>query len=236
VPHVARVASLHRYPVKSMVGEQVTRLEIDQRGSLGDRLWSVRTSDGKIGSGKNSRRFAAVPKLLELRAQQRDGKVVITFPDGSSCAIGSADADVRLSEYLGQPVHLASERDVSHFDDGPVSLIGTASVRSLANERNQPLDCARFRPNVVVNTSAPFEEDRWVGHRLQVGTAELSITMKSPRCVMIDMKTADLPPQHGNLKTLGRVNGANLGVIAHVLGAGTISVGDTLRILGPASQ
>jgi uncharacterized protein YcbX len=79
-PHVA---SLHRYPIKSMAGEEVTHLEVNQRGSVGDRLWSVRTSDGKIGSGKNSRRFAAVPKLLELRAEARDGTVVITFPDGS---------------------------------------------------------------------------------------------------------------------------------------------------------
>jgi uncharacterized protein YcbX len=213
-----------------MVGEELTRLDIDQRSSVGDRLWSVRTSDGKIGSGKNSRRFAAVPKLLELRAEARDGTVVITFPDGSSCTTGSADATARLSEYLGQSVSLAMVREVSHFDDGPLSLIGTASVLALAHGRKEPLDCARFRANVVLETSEPFVEDSWVGHRLEIGTAALSVTMTSPRCVMIDMKTADLPAQPGNLKTLGRVNGANLGVIAQVVAPGTINVGDVVRI------
>jgi uncharacterized protein YcbX len=199
-------------------------------------VWSVRTSDGKIASGKNSRRFAAVPKLLELRAEQQDDTVVITFPDGSSCTTASTDAGARVSEFVGQPVSLAMETEVSHFDDGPLSLIATASVLALAHERNQPLDCARFRPNVVVEISEAFAEESWVGHRLRIGTAVLSVTMRSPRCVMIDMKTANLPTQPGNLKTLGRVNGANLGVIAQVMAPGAINVGDAVDILGSSSR
>jgi MOSC domain-containing protein len=230
-----RVVSLHRYPIKSMVGEEVTSLHVDHRGGIGDRVWSVRTSNGKIASGKNSRRFAAVPKLLELRAEQQHDTLVITFPDGSSCT-ASTDAGARVGEFVGQPVTLAMETEVSHFDDGPLSLIGTASVRALAQQRNQPLDCARFRPNVVVETSEAFEEESWVGHRLQIGTAVLSVTMRSPRCVMIDMKTADLPTQPGNLKSLGRVNGANLGVIAQVVAPGAMNVGDSVDILGPSSR
>jgi uncharacterized protein len=226
-----RVASLHRYPVKSMVGEQVARLDVDLRGCVGDRLWSVRTCDGKIGSGKNSRRFAAFPGLLELCAEHRKGNVVITFPDGSCCSAGSPEATTLLSRYLGLPVNLAMEGEVSNFDDGPVSLIGTASVLALARERDQPLDCARFRANVALETSEPFLEDSWVGQRVEVGTAVFEITMGSPRCVMIDMKTAHLPEQSGNLKTLGRVNGANLGVIARVITPGAISVGDAVQIL-----
>jgi MOSC domain-containing protein len=230
-----RVVSLHRYPIKSMVGHEVTSLNVDHRGVVGDRLWSARTSDGKIASGKNSRRFAAVPKLLELRAEQQDDTLVITFPDGSSYTAASTDAGARVSEFVGQPMTLAMETEVSHFDDGPLSLIGTASVLALAHERNQPLDCARFRPNVVVETSEPFEEDSWVGHRLQIGTTVLSVTMRSPRCVMIDMETADLPAQKGNLKAIGRLNGANLGVIAQVAALGVIRLGDAIHILGPSS-
>lgn len=64
--------SLHRFPVKSMSGEERNHLDVDARGCVGDRVWSVRTADGKIGSGKNTRRFAAVPGLLELRAEERN--------------------------------------------------------------------------------------------------------------------------------------------------------------------
>jgi uncharacterized protein YcbX len=225
-----RVMSLHRYPVKSMVGEEVARLEVDERGSVGDRLWSIRTSSAKIGSGKNSRRFQAVPAILELRAQERDGTVLITLPDGTTCTTTSGDASEELSRYLGQPVTLARETDVSHFDDGPVSLIGSASVAAIARERGEQLDPSRFRPNVLLETIEPFLEEGWVGRQVEIGTAVLSITMASPRCAMVDMKTADLPEQPGNLKTIGRVNQANLGIIAHVMEPGEIHVGDTVKV------
>jgi uncharacterized protein len=226
-PHVL---SLHRYPVKSMLGEQIARLEVDQRGCVGDRLWSIRTTTDKIGSGKGSRRFAAIPKLLELRAQKRDGTVVLTFPGGSTCTIDAPNAADRVSDHVGQPVTLAMETEVSHYDDGPVSLIGSASVLAVARERGESLDPARFRANLVLDTIEPFLEDKWVGRQLKIGSAILSVTMTSPRCVMVDMKTGDLPEQPGNLKAVGRVNDACLGVIATVVVPGTINQGNTVEV------
>jgi MOSC domain-containing protein len=224
------VVSLHRYPVKTMAGEPVTRLEIDERGCVGDRLWSVRTSQGKIASGKSTQRFEALPSVLELRARARDGVVVVTFPDGSTCITEDASAAERLSHYVGRPATFAKETSVSHFDDGPVSLIGSASVTAVAHERGEPVDPARFRPNIVLDTSQPFSEDGWVGRELAVGSAVLSVTMTSPRCAMVDMKTAELPAQHGNLLAVGRANRANLGVIASVQVPGAIHVGDMVEI------
>lgn len=233
VPDPPRVVSLHRYPVKSMAGEQVTRLDVDGRGCVGDRLWSVRTAGGKIGSGKETRRFAAVPGLLELRAAERDGRVVVTFPDGSSCATDAADADDRLSRHLGRPLTFALETAVSHFDAGPVSLVGCASVAAVCRAAGERVDPARFRANIVLDTSRPFVEDEWIGRRLEVGTAVLQVSLASPRCVMVDMRTADLPAQPGNLAAIGRVNGANLGVVASVVVPGSVSVGDTAALAPP---
>lgn len=223
--------SLHRYPVKSMVGEEVARLEVDHRGCVGDRRWSVRTAAGKIGSGKDTRRFAAVPRLLELRASQgAGGRVVVTFPDGSTCAADADDAPERLSRFLGQPVTLAVETEVSHFDDGSVSLIGTASLDTVVAERRQAVDPARFRPNLVLATDAAFVEESWVGREVEVGTVVLRVDTASPRCVMVDMATAELPAQHGNLAAVGRVNEACLGVVASVVVPGTVTVGDVVTV------
>jgi uncharacterized protein YcbX len=225
-----RVVSLWRYPVKSMTGERVDHLDIDQRGCVGDRSWSVRTAANKIGSGKNTRRFAAVRGLLDLRAAEHDGRVAVTFPDGSTCWADDADAADRLSRYLGQPVTLAEETSVSHFDDGPISLISRESIAAVTAERGQEVDPARFRANVVLAAPAPFVEDTWVGQRLEIGTAAVTVAMTSPRCVMVDMETADLPEQHGNLTAIGRINSACLGVIATVVTPGRISLGDTLTV------
>lgn len=230
MPSPPRVIALHRYPVKSMLGEPVPRLELDSRGCVGDRVWAVRTAAGKIGSGKTTRRFAAVDGLLDLRAHQRDGHVVVSFPDGSTCTTDAPDAAQRLSHQLGQPVRLVPETDVSHHDDGPVSLIGRASVAAVGRERGEPVDPARFRANIVLDTSEAFVEDTWVGRQLQVGTAVLLVELSSPRCVMVNARTADLPVQPGNLAAVGRVNDGCLGVVARVVTPGTISVGDAVTV------
>ena len=41
-----RVLELWRYPVKSLSGETLTNALLDERGLVGDRLWSVRDPDG----------------------------------------------------------------------------------------------------------------------------------------------------------------------------------------------
>lgn len=220
------VTSLHTYPVKSMLGEAVGFLDVDERGCVGDRSWSVRTAAGKIGSGKNNKRFETVPGLLELVAARLDGRVVVRFPDGTVCGVDDPDAAARVSHHVGRPVTLARETTVSHFDDGPVSLVGRASVDALSDYRGEPVEPARFRPNIVLEGAAGFAEDRWVGRRVHVGTSVLQVSMPSPRCVMIDAKTAELPAQPGNLTAIGRLNDACLGVIATVVRPGRIRVGD----------
>jgi uncharacterized protein len=224
-----RVASLHRYPVKSMLGETLPQLEVDSRGVSGDRWWSVRTPEGKMGSGKNSNRFAAVHGLLDLRAFERDGVVMVRLPDGLDVAVDSPAATEALTRHLGRPVTVAQETDVTHYDDGPVSLLGLTSVAALSAHVGVPVDPARFRANILLETERPYEEDEWVGREVTVGTAVLRVTMTSPRCVMINMATADLPAQPGNLASLGKLHDACLGVIATVVRPGTVAIGDACR-------
>jgi uncharacterized protein YcbX len=230
VSNPIRVVALRRFPLKSVLGELRDVVDVEVRGVVGDRTWSVRTASGKIASGKNTRRFAAVDGMLLLRAEEHDGRVEITFPDGTRRAVDEAATTEALSRHLGHPVTIARETDVSHFDDGPVSIVGSASVEALGRERDQEVDPARFRPNIVVHTDEPFIEDAWIGRRLTIGTAVLRVEARSPRCVMIDMRTADLPAQHGNLTSIGRLNEACLGVIASVEVPGRIEIGDLVRL------
>src|SRR5438046_2051010 len=62
----ASVVSLWRYPVKSMMGEELNATEITQRGLLGDRAYAlVDSSDGKVATAKNPRKW---PRLFAFRA------------------------------------------------------------------------------------------------------------------------------------------------------------------------
>lgn len=224
------MSALYRYPVKSVSGERADHLDLDGRGCVGDRLWSVRTPDDKLGSGKNSRRFAHVDGLLKLRATQADGQAVVTFPDGSTCRTDDPDAADRLGAHFGRPLTFARETDVSQFDDGPVSVLGAASVGAVGALRGLDVDPRRFRANIVFDGAEPFAEDTWVGRELRIGAAVLCVRSALPRCVMVDLKTADLPAQPGNLVAVGRVNQACLGVVATVRTPGRISVGDAVTL------
>ena len=55
-PGVGTVASLWRYPVKSMAGERLDAVEVTDRGLVGDRAYGlVDAEDGKVATAKNPR-------------------------------------------------------------------------------------------------------------------------------------------------------------------------------------
>src|ERR671938_535789 len=60
------VVALWRYPVKSMMGEELNASAVTDRGLLGDRAYAlVDRSDGKVASAKNPRKW---PQLFDFRA------------------------------------------------------------------------------------------------------------------------------------------------------------------------
>jgi uncharacterized protein YcbX len=230
-----RLRSLHRYPVKSLVGEDLDAATVDARGVVGDRLWSVRDPDGKLGSGKSSRRFRKMDGLLALVARY-DGEVpVIAFPDGRAVRGDDPGVHAALSAHVGRPVTLAREASVSHFDDGPIHVVTTASLRRLETAHGDRIDVRRFRPNLVLDTGDldGFAEDEWVGRRLAIGRdLVLAVRDRMPRCVMVTLPQHGLAEDPDLLRTTTDANDMMLGVVADVLSPGTVAVGDEARLLG----
>jgi uncharacterized protein len=227
-----RVATLARYPVKSLTGEEPTEVLVDERGCLGDRLWSVRDPDGRLGSAKTTGRFRRMDGLLELVARY-DGMVpVIAFPDGRRLRGDDPGIDDALSRHVGRPVSLAREREVPHFDEGPLHLVTTASLATLSRARDGEVDWRHTRANLLVETAADgFPENAWVGRRLEIGPeVVLQVRGLMPRCVMVDAAQDGLPADPGLLRTITEVAAGALGVWADVERGGRIRVGDTVRV------
>jgi hypothetical protein len=66
VSDVGSVAELWRFPVKSMLGERLDRVDLTERGVFGDRAYALVDVDtGKVASAKSGRLF---PDLLRCRA------------------------------------------------------------------------------------------------------------------------------------------------------------------------
>jgi uncharacterized protein len=234
---VGHVLSLTRFPVKSLQGEQLDALSVDTRGVVGDRRWCVRTEDGFIASGKATRRFRKVGGLLDLRAAlpEGGGSPVVTFPDGTGHEVGTPAANRALEAVSGRAVTFVPESRDSHFDEGPLHLLTTASLRRLADELGAAVDPRRFRANVLLDTPGlnGLPEAAWEGRRLAVGgDVVLEVAYPMPRCVMVTMPTADLGADPRVLKAVHAVAGGDLGVMARVVTPGRIGVGDAVRLLG----
>jgi uncharacterized protein YcbX len=113
---IGTVVSLWRYPVKSMMGEELNAAEVSERGLLGDRAYAlVDGSDGKVASAKNPRKW---PQMFDYRAAFVDPPrrgaemppVRVTLPDGT-VVTSLQDLNESLSRVLGREVTLeAAER------------------------------------------------------------------------------------------------------------------------------
>ena len=106
------VVSLWRYPVKSMLGEELNSSYVTERGLVGDRAYAlIDQKTGKVASAKNPRKWG---KLFDFRSVFIDPpqfvenipRIRITFPDGSHIFSDQDGIDYSLSKVLGQDVRL----------------------------------------------------------------------------------------------------------------------------------
>ncbi|HEX5940027.1 MAG TPA: MOSC N-terminal beta barrel domain-containing protein [Dehalococcoidia bacterium] len=113
---IGSVASLWRYPVKSMQGEELNLAEVTERGLLGDRAYAlVDSSDGKAATAKNPRKW---PHLFDFRAtfiepRRSPAKVApvqIVLPDGTTVTSDQRDVDAILSKALNREVTFQAAR------------------------------------------------------------------------------------------------------------------------------
>jgi uncharacterized protein YcbX len=107
---VGSVSALWRYPVKSMMGEELNSCHITDLGLAGDRRFAVvDRATGKVGGAKNPRRWgnffdfrAAYSAPLDIGAPVPS--VRITLPDGAEVISEQADLNDVLSRAFGREV------------------------------------------------------------------------------------------------------------------------------------
>lgn len=104
-----RVAALHRYPVKSMQGEQVPTLRLTEHGVDGDRAFALRDpNDGLVASAHHPGKWG---RLLHCRARTGPaGEITVTLPDGRELPAGAE---------LEQELAILLERDVRLIRSAP---------------------------------------------------------------------------------------------------------------------
>ncbi len=182
---------------------------------------------------------------------------VVLFGDEVE-AVPAEDGSVHAwcSELLGVPVRLVHLDDpatrrpvdpgfalpgetVSFADGYPLLLTTTASLAGLnaliaegAHRAEGPLPMDRFRPNVVIGGTDPWEEDRWT--HVTIGEVPFRVAKPSGRCVVTttDQHTArrGKEPLHSLAAARPRPDGKLVfGQNLVPLAPGTIRTGDPVE-------
>jgi uncharacterized protein len=142
---IGKVVSIWRYPVKSMMGEELNSSYVTERGLIGDRVYAIIDQQtGKVASAKNPGKWG---KLFDFRAAFIDSlqtvdnipPVRITFPDGSQIFSNHGDVDHTLSKVLGREVSVmnASLASPSYEEYWP-DIEGLAQRERLTDEAMPP--------------------------------------------------------------------------------------------------
>lgn len=235
------VQALRRYPVKSMLGETLDALSVDERGAEGDRrLALVDGETGHVASAKNPRLWR---DLLTCTAHADPGGVNIRLPDGTNVAVDDPGVDELISRLTGRRVRLVAQRPdgatlvrpdpekllelgLDAEVDGRILRIAQATpgdsftdeaplhAITTATLEHIGVEALRYRPNLVIATppgSPPYIENDWVGSEITVGEARLSVLTATSRCVVPTLEHGALPRAPQALRIPAAENRLNTG-------------------------
>lgn len=252
--HIFPISKLWRYPVKGLPGQQLTTADLKTGAHFpGDRKYAIGAGNEKVGNGMwlkkayllqlmNHEALARIDCDFETDQNRegiilsRDGKLLLSTDmrsDEGRRAV-AAFFDQLFDGQLRRPTKLVSLEDGAFTDtQAPlISLGGSASIECFAKLTGTACDQRRFRLNVILKTTTPFEEMTLIDKTLGVGDVRLDVIEPVGRCAAIDVdpETAERGPH--SLPIMKKAFGhTHLGIFASVAHGGTISQGDEFTIL-----
>jgi uncharacterized protein YcbX len=227
---MATLTQINVYPIKSMLGFQLSSAYIDSTGLAHDRQMMLIDDNGKFITARR------LPRLLAFKCVLHQTGVIITNNHGQSLKVQTTDfsqhvsvniwrhdmlASVAndkinqwISDALGLSVRLVtlnenSQRTVDQsvqplaFSDGyPLLIIGEASLETLNHKASEPSLMSQFRSNLIFSGGDGFVEDTW--RRVKIGEVEFEFVKPCERCVMttVDMTSLTFRKSKEPLSTL----------------------------------
>lgn len=248
---LARITRLGLTPVKGMEHVSLTTVDLTAEGPRHDRRFCLVDPDtgAVLRTVANDALLACCaswnPPVLSVRTPLGEASGVVA--DGPGLVGDYWGSQVQLvtvvgpwaellSSYLGRGVVLCRVVHPGAIVWGAsVSIVTTSSLADLSRRLGRSGDDgARFRATVVVDTgsAAPFVEDDWVGKRVRLGSATVTVRGPLPRCAVVErvpgagghdarVLTALTPDRH-------HAGEIRFGVHADVERPGTIRRGETV--------
>lgn len=255
----ATLTSLYRYPVKGLSAESFESVILTKgEGLPHDRRFAIARGaidfDRENPNWLRKTNFYMLMRnesLAHLRTGFDENSGVLTVTqNGTELAktditdpVGRETMERFFTDFLGAaakdgaprildaPGHMfgdAGRKDGADTDQY-VSLIGMASIRELEKHTGCSVDPIRFRANLYMEETAPWEEFSWVGKTVTIGAARLRVLSRTVRCAATQVNPITAERDLNIPKALKQAFGhVDMGVYAEVIDSGAVKIGDAI--------
>ena len=253
------VQQIWRYPVKSLQGESLDSTEVTDV-IPGDRGWGI--IDNQTGHLLSAKRVPKLlegqariirdhcvltidrnefsseeDKINEKLSDWLERPVTLSKPNTGETRNIEIEWDDGTEEILQDP-------DVFEFSTAPgwffdssssLNLMGSATLDFLEKRVGPGSgDVRRFRPNLLVETEKPFEENDWAGKSLRIGTAEAFVKKRTDRCIVITRGIGEYSASRSTLRFLSEHHDREAGISMNPTQHGIIHTGDVVEVIEPS--
>lgn len=253
---MATLERINVTPVKGTALQHPSSVDLLAIGIAGNRRFHLADERGRLYSGLGH------GPLVRIACEVDDGLLRCRFPDGRTIVASTADlGDVEttdfdgravpgrplggeisaaFSDYVGDAVRLfRTEHDGDGPDEMPLTIVSFASVEELGRRGGYEgdLDPLRFRINLELDGTTPFEEETWDGRRVRIGGAVVRIDGQIPRCAVTTqnpttgLRDWNTLKQIASFRPLMATRQVPFGMYATVDQPGTVAVGDEVTPL-----
>ena len=248
------VAALWRHPIKSHGREELDQVSLITGQTMPwDRHWAVTHNKTKFDHAapawvacRNFMIGASTPGLAGLWAEfdESTGQMHLRHQALGEISFDPENTDdiARFVAWVGplcpldsfQPTGLAKapERGMTDSDYASISIMTKSSHAAVADALGIPLETERWRGNIWLDETGPWEELEWLGKDIQIGDAVLNVIEPIERC-----KHTMANPHTGvrDADTLAALrdgwNHQDFGVYAKVIKGGKIALNDKVKVL-----
>ncbi|MEL7048790.1 MAG: MOSC domain-containing protein [Pseudomonadota bacterium] len=244
-----KVTDLYRYPVKGLSPERLDRVDLTAGETVPfDRIYAIENGPGRFDPMApkhlpkinflmlmRNGALAALETVFDVETHTltvlRDGHQVAR--GNLSTSIGRQLIEQFLAAYLkselrGPPKITFSEgHSFSDVKQKCLHIVNRASIQELERVTGRDIDPLRFRPNVVIEGAAPWEEFNWVDKSLRLGGLTLRVFDRTVRCAATEVDPTTGQRDLSVPSIISRTwNHTDFGIYAVVDASGSLQVGD----------